>query len=167
MTTWNSLSKITIIALFWLDFYYHRTMIGSILISQIVDHFYFREKRIITPESIDTPSDISLTWSSYWIPPRIYICLSQILLTPDIMPAILYTPIEPCSLKWMESYFSIILLRTSKIDRMMSTIDITSPDDRISTLSKRIHILRKFTIEYEFPLPRHFRFSTIWEINTE
>ncbi len=151
----------------WLQFDHHRTMIRSHLILQILYITSICNNRIISPESIDTPPYIAISRSSYWIPPWVHFWSIRILFSPDIIPILSIATIEPRSLQWMESYFSIIRLRPSEIDRIMCTIDISSPEDTMPKFSKWIHIRRKLCIEYELPLPSLFGFSTIWKIDPE
>ena len=128
-------------------------MIRSHLILEIFDLFSFCNYSIISPESINTPSHIAISRASYNIPPRVDLSNSWIDLPPDIMPAINSTGVEPCSLKRMESYFPIIGLWPSEIDRMVGTVDIPTPEDTISEGSERVHIRRELSIKYELALP--------------
>jgi hypothetical protein len=113
-----------------------------------------RDYTIISPESIDTPPDIAISRSSNWIPPRVYLRYSRIGLSPDIMPAHSRTSIEPGSFQRMKPDLPIIGLWSSQIDRMMSTVDISTPEDTMPEGSERVHIGTKFPIEYELALPR-------------
>jgi hypothetical protein len=67
----------------------------------------------------------------------------------------------------VESDFSIVLLRTSEVDLMMCTVDVTSPEDSMSLSTKSIHILREFTVKDDLPLPGIFGFPSIGEIYPE
>ena len=97
------------------------------MIREVFDLFGFCDDGVISPECIDTPSDIAISRTSDDIPPRVDICDSRIGLSPDIMPAIRHTTIHPGSLEWMESDLAIIGLRSSQIDGMMGTVDIPTP----------------------------------------
>jgi|GEM_PF-4180000 len=80
------------------------------------------------------------------------------------MPSITTTTIEPCSLEWMKTDFPIIFLWSGKIDCLMSTVDIPSPENTMSLSTKCVHIFCKFRIEYELILPCLFAFSPIWKV---
>jgi hypothetical protein len=67
----------------------------------------------------------------------------------------------------MKSYLSVIFLRTSEVDLMMSTVQISTPEDSMPLVTEAIHILRELTIEDELPLPCLFTLSTIWEVDAE
>jgi hypothetical protein len=75
------------------------------------------------------------------------------LLSPDIMPSICRTVIEPGSFEWMESDLAIIGIGSSQIDRMVCTVDIATPEDAMPECSKRIHICGELSIKHEFALP--------------
>lgn len=83
------------------------------------------------------------------------------------MPSITRPTIEPLTLEWMKPDFSIVFTRTSQIDRMMGTVEISAPEDHVSTLSEAIHIFRELSVKYEFILPGLLAFSTIWEVDPE
>ncbi len=142
-------------------------MIWSHLVVEILYIASICNNRIISPKSINTPSNIPIPRTSDHIPPWVDIWSIWILFSPDIMPIFSITTIEPRSLEWMESYLTIIRLWPGEIDRMMSTIDVSSPEYTMSEFAKRIHIRRKLSIKYELPLPCIFRFATIWKIDPE
>ncbi len=142
-------------------------MIRPHLILQILYIASFRKYIRISPECVNSPSNISISGSSHRIPPRIYLQHIWIFLSPDIVPTCYHARIEPSSLHRMESDFSIIRIRTSQIDRMMSTIDISTPEHAMTKLSERIGILSKFLIKYKLSLPCIFRFSSIGKIDSK
>ena len=67
----------------------------------------------------------------------------------------------------MESDFSIVFLRTCEIDLMMGTVQISSPEDMVSSITELIHAFRELMIKYDLSLPGIITFSTIWEIDSE
>lgn len=142
-------------------------MIRSHLVGKVLYIASICNNRIISPESINTPPYISFSRTSYRIPPRVYFRHIQIFLSPYIMPIFTSTAIKPRSLKWMESYLSIICLRPGQIDSMVRTVDISTPEDTMSKFAKWMHICRELSIKYEFTLPSFFWFSTIWEVYPE
>ena len=166
--TWiASFFAMTEINILNIQFNHHRTMIRPHLILQILYIASFCKYRIISPESIDSPAYISITGTSYWIPPRVYFCKCWVFYSPDILPTIGLTGIEPCSFHRMKSDLSIIFLGSRQIDRMMSTIDISTPENPVSLCSKRMCVVFKFSIKYKFSLPCLFRFSSIREVNSK
>lgn len=142
-------------------------MVWSHLILQILYIAIFCNNRIISPECIYSPTHITISRPGYWIPPRVYFFCSRIFLSPYIMPTFWFTGIKPSPLHRMKANFPIIGFWTSQIDRMMSTIDISSPENTVSKETKRVHICRKFSIKNQFSRPGFLRFSSIWEINTK
>lgn len=142
-------------------------MIRSHLGSEIFDIFCFLSDSFTSPPRIDPPSDVCQTRTSDHIPPRIHIRNISVFHSKNIRPTILHSTIKPSSLEWMKSYFSVIGFRTCKIDLMMCTVEISSPENMMSLRSEFIHIFCKLCIENQFSLPCFFTLPTIWKINTK
>ncbi len=140
-------------------------MVGSHLISEIFDIFRFLCDSLTSPPRIDPPSDIRQTRTSDHIPPRVDIWDISIFSTKNIGPTIIHTTIEPRSFKWVKSYFSFVCLRSSQVNLMMCTVEVSSPENMVSLRTKHIHITRELCIKNQFSLPRFFAFSTIRKIN--
>ena len=121
----------------------------------------------IPPPSIDTPPDIRRARSGDDIPPGVDISGMRISPSPDIMPSICYEAIEPGTLKWMKSYFSIIGFRTCEIDLMMSAVYISSPEHCMPMISQGCYVRSECLIEYELPLPGIFGLPSVREVDPE
>ena len=145
----------------------NRAMIWSHHIIEI-DYFWFcfLYEFIVCPPSIDPPSDISISRFSDRIPPWIHIWYGWIRGSPYILMTKLYHTIEPRSFEWMKSYFPIIFFWSSKINWVMSTIDISSPNDMFTTSLVDICLCSKTLIKSEFMLPCFLGFATIWEVDS-
>lgn len=142
-------------------------MIRTILLRDIGNIFTSFLYLRFSPESIYTPSDISLTRSCHRIPPWVDVSCFWMFFSPEIWPTIIDTTIEPCTLEWMKSNLPIIFFGSCKIDSMMCTIDISTPEYHMSLVTKFIHICGKFSIKNELILPCLLAFPTIWKINTK
>lgn len=142
-------------------------MIWSHHIGKITNFWLFLcAKTLICPPRIDSPSDISISRFGDWIPPRIHIWSSWVGYSPYIlMPKFSHT-IEPRSFQWMKSYFSIIFLRSCKVNSVVCTVDISSPDDVFAMSFVDTCLCCKTFIESEFMLPCFFWFSTIGEVDS-
>jgi hypothetical protein len=69
------------------------------------------------------------------------------------MPSIVDSIIEPSTFKGVESDFSIIFPRSREVYLVMSTVEVTTPKDKVSHRTELIHPLRELCIEYELVLP--------------
>ena len=61
--------------------------------------------------------------------------------------------IEPSSFQRMKSYFSIIFFRSCKVNSVVCTVDISSPDDVFAMSFVDACMRSKAFIESEFMLP--------------
>ena len=142
-------------------------MIWSHHIGKIANFWLFLcAKTLIRPPCIDSPSDISISRFGDWIPPWIHIWCSWVRYSPYILMTKLSHTIEPSSFQRMKPYFSIIFFWSSKIDWVMSTIDISSPDDVFTTSFVDVCLRCKAFIESEFMLPCFLWFPPIWEVDS-
>lgn len=142
-------------------------MIWSHHIGKITNFWLcLRTKTLICPPRIDPPSDVSISRFGDRIPPWIHIWCGWIRYSPYILMTKFSHTIEPSSFQRMKSYFSIIFFRSCKVNSVVCTVDISSPDDVFATRFVDVCLCCKTFIESEFMLPCFLWFPPIWEVDS-